>query len=233
MTYSRGYHDSLSVYYLEHISFDPTRAEQFKALMRLYNVHYLMSSGIDLDETFMKECQIENIKRIHDLDFHTMLSEMNDYGYFDFVNIPGYIEGDLKAMRETVLQTLDMYTANRLLLINPKNFEHNDRNYVSISVKKKPFLENVLQGNRKGDVYVTWQLNEKEMESREVIDGIIKDSAHKWMYSQVIEERSYKTEYRAVVQVAEKNNEVCLATLRCIIICALNYFTFCCHKSSN
>lgn len=40
--------------------------------------------------------------------------------YFDIVHIPGYIDGNLKNVRETVQKTLSLYHVNSLLYLNPR-----------------------------------------------------------------------------------------------------------------
>ena len=157
MTYSRGYHDSLSVFYLESLRFNPDRMQLFANTLRLYNVHFIATSDIQLDEAFVKACQLKQIAKIEDLIFYEALHEENDYGYFDFVRLPGYISGDLKLIRQVVLRMSELYNVNSLLLINPKRSMAVNDNIVA-DVERRS-LWNSFYGQSEEKLQVTWSSN--------------------------------------------------------------------------
>lgn len=158
MTYSRGYHDSLSVFYLESLRFNPEKLILFVNTLRLYNVHFLVTSAMQLDETFSRLCQLKRLQRIDDLIFYEVLHEDNDYGYFDFVKIAGHVQGDLKLIRHAVLSALELYNVNSLLLINPKEAAIFSDNVV-VDVKSVPQWWNNWSQFADRTVEVTWSLN--------------------------------------------------------------------------
>ena len=157
MTYSRGYHDSLSVFYLESLKFTPDKIKMFVNALRLYNIHFLVTSDMRLREPFAKACQLKQLKKINDLIFYEVLHQDNDYGYFDFVRIPGHIRGDLKLIRQPVLDALELYQVNNLLLINPHEGTR-ATDSVIVDVKKVPLLKSWDDFAQK-KVIVTWSLN--------------------------------------------------------------------------
>ena len=159
MTYSRGYHDSLSVFYLESLRFNPDKIQLFVNTLRLYNVHFLVTSAIKLDESFSRACQLKFISRIDDLIFYEVLHEDNDYGYFDFVRIAGHVRGDLKLIRQAVLRSLEFYNVNSLLLINPTEGAGFNDNVV-VDVRKIALWQD-WRGFAERKVQVTWSLNGK------------------------------------------------------------------------
>ena len=144
------------MFYLESLRFNPDKIPFFVNTLRLYNVHYLVTADVKLDESFSKACQLKYLKKIADLIFYEVLHQDNDYGYFDFVRIPGYIKGDLKLIRQAVLNALELYRVNSLLLINPTEDTGFNKNVV-VDVKKIPLWKNWGNFVQK-KVQVTWSL---------------------------------------------------------------------------
>ncbi|XP_065056049.1 uncharacterized protein LOC135684418 isoform X2 [Rhopilema esculentum] len=206
MTYSRGYHDSLSVFYLESLRFNPDRMQIFANTLRLYNVHFIATSDIQLDEAFVKACQLKQIAKVEDLIFYEVLHEENDYGYFDFVRLPGYISGDLKLIRQVVLRVSELYNVNSLLLINPKRTIAVNDNVVA-DVEKRSLWNN-FYGQSEEKLQVTWSSNGVQTDSETLLDKVIKSDSWKWIYSQVVEERFVGVDYQAIVHVSDRGQSL-------------------------
>eukprot|EP00794_Sanderia_malayensis_P011056 gene11056-12223_t len=212
MTYSRGYHDSLSIFYLESLSFNPEKSQFFAAMLRLYNIHYLMTSSVELDAALAKACQLKHVTTIDDLALFEVLHEDFDYGYFDFVRIVGHVRGDLKQMRETVLKTLELYTVNSVLSINPiaTNIHPHSTSTgpIAVNVKMSSWLNGCRYLAENNNVQVTWTWKGKQNDSQVIIDEAVKEQSWKWIYSQVIEEETKETDYYAIVHIAKTPREI-------------------------
>ena len=157
LTYSRGYHDSLSLFYLESLRFNPDKTPLFVNTLRLYNVHFLVTADTKLDDYFTTACQLKLITKIDDLVFYEVLHEENDYGYFDFIRIPGHIRGDLKLIRQAALTALELYKVNSLLMINPTDDARIIDNIV-VDVRRVPLWRD-WRGFAQKKAQATWSLS--------------------------------------------------------------------------
>ncbi|MBI2376901.1 MAG: hypothetical protein HYV07_23075 [Deltaproteobacteria bacterium] len=88
-SFGRGYHDNLSVYYLERFDFSPEA-------YRLFDVRTTVTRGrTSFDEgLFGEPVSLDGELRI--------FSQRGEYGYFEFVRSAGSISGDPKAIRPLV-----------------------------------------------------------------------------------------------------------------------------------
>ena len=117
---SYGRQESLSAFYLEAMTFNDLNPDAFNNLLHLYNVHYLAVATIFIDHDFISRGKWRHITTIDDIQLFEVNPADNNFGYTDFVRIPGYIDGNLKHIREPVLELLDLYSKELLLYINPR-----------------------------------------------------------------------------------------------------------------
>ena len=93
VSYGRGYHDTLSRYYVEHV-----KPADRRAALELWNVQQLVVRGPEhepVDASIMELAWINGPHRLYATD--------DDWGWFDFVHTPLTIRGaDYKVMRPLV-----------------------------------------------------------------------------------------------------------------------------------
>ena len=191
---------------MESLQFNPDRTDIFVNTLRLYNVHYVVTSSTKLDAAFTNACKMKEIAKIDDLVFYEVLHEDPDYGYFEFIRIPGRIRGELKLIRQAVLKLIELFNVNSLLIVNPhESLDVTDD--VIVDVRRFGFWEG--WGNfTQQKVHVTWTLKGREIDSELLLDEILKGNSWKWIYSQVMEERINGVEYQAVVHVSDHGKQV-------------------------
>lgn len=137
-TYGRGYHDTLSLYYLDHVQFS---ASDF----RMYNIRHLVAKGdppLD-NKNLLKLLWSNETYRVYEVSQPT--------GYFEFTRIPiSAHAGNMKALRELLLEIdpvlLEMgalpsigtgpsTARDRIEVVEPNHF--------TMVVNGKPLAENV------------------------------------------------------------------------------------------
>ena len=121
MSLSNGWHDTLSVFYVDSIPLNTDDLQQLKSTLRLYNIRYLVVTSSFIDSHFYDETHFKIVAKTDDIVFFEVLqSGFTPSAYFDMVHLPGFIDGNLNHVRETVLDTLNLYAVNSLFYINPR-----------------------------------------------------------------------------------------------------------------
>ena len=132
MSYSKEEgHDNLSVFYVDSIPVDgggSSNTDELMSLFHLYNIQYLVLSKSRLrhhvSSLYMEDqANFKVLAEAEDVVFLEILHNQQQHrssSYFDIVRIPGYIDGNLNTVRETVQNTLALYRVNSLLYLNPR-----------------------------------------------------------------------------------------------------------------
>ena len=100
--------------------FNDVEPDAFTSLLKLYNIHYLAVSSVYLHHSALHLDNLKHISSVDDIQFFQVEPDEYTYSYFDFVRIPGYIDGNLKTIREPVIESLQLYTNDLLLYLNPR-----------------------------------------------------------------------------------------------------------------
>ena len=208
MTYSRGYHDSLSLYYLEllHPNLDIT--PWFPDLLRLYNVRFLATYNIKVPEYFLEACQLSYLTSIGDVKVYVRAPHER-YGYFEFVHVTGAVVGDLKGMREAVSRSTQLFTYRILLAVNPSNKPHNPPFEIAVSEKDKhaSFLRRFLSSD---EFETSWFVNKMPVREAVFYTDVKFGRDAGQILSRVLREEVGRNFYKAYVHVDETaENEVC------------------------
>ena len=206
MTYSRGYHDSLSVYYLEALKFNEIHPKEFLNLLELYNIHYVAFSELFIDHDFIEECQLQEIASFQETVVYSVHSDDEaQYGYFDFVRTPGYVDGNLRILRSSVQDSLEMYQSNALLALNPRT-SNPIRHHYDVAVDAIYHTDGDFGGvGRKA--YVIWEFDgDASVNSQDVIDSVVEQYESDWVLSHLVEEAHLSSgEFHAVVHMRHDN----------------------------
>lgn len=94
VSYSLGWDDSLSAFYINSIPFGGVSVEDLKPLFRLYNIQYVAASTSFVDDSFEAASFLKPLHTVDDLVFYeVVVTDYNDEdslaSYFDFVRLPG------------------------------------------------------------------------------------------------------------------------------------------------
>lgn len=209
VTYSRGYHDTLSLYYLEHLQPSLDTTPWFPDLLRLYNIRFLATSGIEVSSHFLETCQLRHLASIDSLDVFVRASQ-EDYGYFEFAHVPGSVVGDLKGMREAVLTITQLFTYRVLFAINPSS-ELAQQSLFSIVVSDHHENASFIRRLLSPDEFETrWLVNKRPVREKAFFAHVEFGRDPEHVMSRVLEEEAGTNFYTADVEVAEETwSEVC------------------------
>jgi hypothetical protein len=107
------------VFYLESFQPDLNATPWFPDLMRLFNIRYIFSKTLAITTEFLQKCNLIELMKL-DNETHIFIRSPDQvYGYFEFVNVPGMVQGNLKAIREAVRSLTQIYQVSAVLAINP------------------------------------------------------------------------------------------------------------------
>jgi len=208
LTYSRGYHDTLSLYYLELLQPNLDITPWFPDLLRLYNIRFLATSRIEVPEHFLEACQLSYLTSVGDIEVYVRALQ-EKYGYFEFVHVPGAVVGDLKGMREAVSRSTQLFSNRILLAVNPSNAPHKPPFDIAVSEKNEhvSFLWRFLSSD---EFETRWFVNKMS-----VRENVFYADARSWrdaehILSRVLREGVGRNFYKAYVHVDERAwSEVC------------------------
>jgi hypothetical protein len=92
-TYGRGYHDTLSLYYLDHVQFSPLD-------FRLYNIHHVVArADVSVDP--------ELLRPVWSNDAYRVFQVADPGGYFEFVRVPLSLHGKNPKLFRDLLLDID------------------------------------------------------------------------------------------------------------------------------
>ncbi|PFX18222.1 hypothetical protein AWC38_SpisGene17414 [Stylophora pistillata] len=203
LTYSRGYHDSLSLYYLELLLHSLDTTPWFPDLLRLYNIRFLATYGIEVPLHFLKACQLRHLAFIGSMEVYVREPKEN-YGYFEFVHVPGAILGDLKGMREAVVRITQLFTNRAVFAVNPSSPLNDppfeivvfdrvaDGNFLKFLSSEAPRFEN------------KWFVSKMRVKEKAFREDVKFQHFPESVRSRVLQEEVGKTFYRAYVHVHER-----------------------------
>jgi len=127
MSISNGWFDNLSAYYVDAIDLNIGDVHILKRMLQLYNIQYLAMSTNFLENEALYNSHFKRLVSHKDIEFLEVAnSELSPFksSYFEIVHLPGFVDGNLRNARETVLETLHLYSTSTLLYLNPR--EEND-----------------------------------------------------------------------------------------------------------
>ena len=137
-----------------------------------------------------------------------MRAPQENYGYFEFVHVPGAVVGDLKGMREAVSRSTQLFTHRILLAVNPSNAPHNPPFEIVVSEKNEhaSFLR-FLSSDEFG---TSWFVNEMSVREAVFYADVKFGRDAKQVLSRVLQEEVGRNFYIAYVHVDERaGSEVC------------------------
>lgn len=150
MSYSKEGHENLSIFYVNSIPVNDlisgevdsitnsnsngVHMHQILNLLSLYNIRYLMCSkhySSDGDgqlfhtnpanfKVLAETKDVMFVEIINNGSVDRPLKNPQLSSYFDIVRIPGFVDGNLNNVRETVQKTIALYKVNSLLYLNPR-----------------------------------------------------------------------------------------------------------------
>lgn len=133
------------------------------------------------------------------------------YGYFEFVSIPGTIQGDLKAIRETVVVLTQVFQVQTLLGIN---FEYEDMIQEVARVTLTPIATPIsfyrpftylLHHFGRPERYLTrWELEGLNVTEHDFLAGLMNMYLYQPIRSVIVKESMKSNQYSAVVIVSEE-----------------------------
>lgn len=208
VTYSRGYHDTLSLYYLELLQPNLDVTPWFPDLLRLYNIRFLATYNIEVPEHFLEACQLSHLTSIGDIEIYVRTPQ-EKYGYFEFVHVPGAVAGDLKGMREAVSRSTQLFTYRVLLAVNPSNTPHSPPFEIAVSEKNEhvSFLMKFLSSD---EFETSWFVNKMPVREAVFYTEVKFGRDKEQVVSRVLQEEAGRNFYKAFVHVDERAwSEVC------------------------
>ena len=208
LTYSRGYHDTLSLYYLELLQPNLDNTPWFPDLLRLYNIRFLATSRIEVPTHFLEACQLSHLTYIDDIEIYVRVPQ-EKYGYFEFVHVPGAVVGDLKGMREAVSRSTQLFTHRILLAVNPSNVPHKPPFEIAISKKNEhlSFLRRLLSSD---EFETRWFVNKRSVRETVFYADVKFERGAEQVLSRVLQEEVGRNFFKAYVHVDEKaGSKVC------------------------
>ena len=120
MSFSNGWLDSLSVFYVDAIDLSVSDVHSLKRMLQLYNIQYLAISTHYLENEAPFNSHFKRLASHEDITFLQVDNFAHKSSYFEIVHLPGFVDGNLRNVRETVLETLHLYSVNSLLYLNPR-----------------------------------------------------------------------------------------------------------------
>ena len=185
----------------------------FPDLLRLYNIRFLATYGIELPLHFLKACQLRHLAFIGSMEVYVREPKEN-YGYFEFVHVPGAILGDLKGMREAVVRITQLFTNRAVFAVNPSSPLNDppfeivvfdrvaDGNFLKFLSSEAPRFEN------------KWFVSKMRVKEKAFREDVKFQHFPESVRSRVLQEEGGKTFYRAYVHVHERAwSKVCLPVL--------------------
>lgn len=206
-TYSRGYHDSLTTYYLELFKPNLTTTPWFPDLLRLFNVRYIIAKSITAE--FIERCQLFKLMSLNDEMTVYVRTQEESYGYFEFVNVPGSINGDLKGIRDATVFLTQIFQVRVLLGINFA-YKANERD-IEASVDVRPVATPFSPYNPftlllyffgRPELYETsWTINDVNVSEHDFLAKLMTLYLSKPLLSVVVKESTLSNKYCATVIV--------------------------------
>ncbi|XP_048588523.1 uncharacterized protein LOC116617869 isoform X2 [Nematostella vectensis] len=207
MTYSRGFHDTLSVFYLESVRPDLSTTPWFPHLMQLYNIRYVMAKTNLISKDFLDKCDLRRLSQLHNGSSVFVRSPNVGYGFLEFVRVSGYVSGDLKGMRQTVLSITQIYQNKQLLTINPKGTISKNVPRISVAPMWKdqsflgPSVFPLLWLQPFSGFGVTWTINRRPVSEATWVKKITRGRSEDSIVSEVLKEKVDLNTYSAIVNV--------------------------------
>uniref|UniRef100_A0A7M5V394 Uncharacterized protein n=1 Tax=Clytia hemisphaerica TaxID=252671 RepID=A0A7M5V394_9CNID len=202
MSYSSEWYDSLSVFYVDSIKFHNVNIMDMKKILQLYNIRYLVLSTHILNAKFQDLSHFKTLAQSDDITFLEVVYDFTKRrpSYFDMVHLPGFVNGNLNNMRETVQRTLELYKDNALLYLNPRQGNRvKNEGIINVQVMRIPTNNDAS--------LVTWRMNGQGMNSEEIIKQMHSsyedhyEEEYDVIQSKIIEEKNNGLEYHVIVEV--------------------------------
>ncbi|XP_047130564.1 uncharacterized protein LOC101237644 isoform X2 [Hydra vulgaris] len=193
-------------YYLDMVAQNSV-AEKFENFLRLYNIKYVAGYSSFIEKNFNHIADLEHVIKYDDFEILKVYEDEEKYGFFSFVHLPGYVDGNKKNLHQAVVQSLDLYSQNLLLYLNPRrNSAIRKQNVLVIQTVSKRYFGNTIS-NSPGSI-VNWKLNGQGIDSIEAVQYLENIFANMPLYSTVIEEKYTYKDYHVLVQVMQPSSKV-------------------------
>ena len=180
--------------------------------MRLYNIRFLATSGIQIPSHFLEACQLRHLASIDDTDVFVRAPQ-EDYGYFEFVHVPGAIVGDLKGMREAVIASTQLFKYRVLFVINPSS-ELLHKSWFKIVVLHRHANASIGHRLLSPDEFETaWFVYKRSVREKVFVEHVEFGHDPGQVISRVIQEEAGRNFYTAYVEVAEET----WSEVRCLL----------------
>lgn len=197
----------MSLYYLEQLQLSFETTPWFPDLLRLYNIRFLATSGIELSSHFLEACQLRRLASIDDMEVYVRAPQEN-YGYFEFAHVPGAVVGDLKGMREAVSRSTQLFTDSVVFVVNPLSTFNNPPFKIVVSNKNADgYLLSFLSAE---EFEIKWFVNKRPVNEKAFFADVKFGRYAEDVTSRVLREEVGKNFYKAYVHVDERAwSEVC------------------------
>lgn len=179
----------------------------FPDLLRLYNIRFLATSGIEVPSHFLEACHLRHLASIDDMEVYVRTPQ-EKYGYFEFAHVPGAVVGDLKGMREAVTRSTQLFTYRVVFAVNPTNAQHNPPFQIVVSDNAHAsFLRRFLSSE---EFRTKWFVNNRPVKEKAFFAEVLFGREPGQVVSRVLQEEVGRTFYKAYVHVDEGAwSEVC------------------------
>lgn len=195
---------------MESMELNNNTASAFPDLMRLYNIHFLILTGVTVDQEFLKASKLQVHSSHGDSKiFARTIKSTNSYNYFDFVYTPGIIHGNLKKMRQLVLKSLRLYSFNVLFVMNPtlKRADHPIANIYLWSNYSCSFFTTKYSSSADGNNDITeWRINNLIVDEETFMEVVSNSYRGKRAKSHILQEATGFNEYSSVIEIAQATN---------------------------
>lgn len=199
------------MFYLESLQPDLNVTPWFPDLMRLFNIRYVFANTLGITAEFIQKCSLVELMKLDNDTKIFMRSPDQVYGYFEFVFVPGMIQGNLKDIRGAVTSLTQIYQVNAVLAINPKTTSVPQANVTVLSKNTQlpqeweGFLSWVTYSLRPNKTpEATWIWDGYKVSDEVFLESVMKQYLWPPIRSKVLKEMTKSNEYSAIVEVSQE-----------------------------
>ena len=209
----------MSLYYLEEMNPSLDYTPWLPDLLRLYNIRFVATSGIEVPGHFLRYCELRYLVTIGAMEVFVR-EPQEDYGYFDFTHVLGVVSGDLKGMRWAVLKTTQLFTNRILFAINPSS-ELAHKALFKVVISNHNANASLIHRLTSFEQFeTTWYVNGRKASEERFFADVKFGRNPPLLMSRVLSEKAERNLYSAQVEVAEETwNQVCHHFLTSIMKC--------------